>query len=272
MLKVLSLFLRKIFLIFNCELRPKNIYEMSDDPMFVLSKILEPQKVNIVIDGGASIGDTSESFSKLFPNAVVHAFEPFPAYLNALHKKGDQNKNIKVHPLALGKNNCTTAFNVNQSEGTNSLLKPNENATEIYGSLLKTESIIDVQVIKLDDWFKSSESQMIDILKLDLQGGELDALKGAQDLFEQGLIKTVLCEFMFKNTYQDQASWIELARKIESYGLRLFNLYQKQYYNGQIIQADLLFIHPSILEISKKKRTKNFHHFSNILISEMTKE
>jgi FkbM family methyltransferase len=245
---------------------------MSDDPMFVLSKILEPKKVNIIIDGGASIGDTSQSFSKLFPNAVIHAFEPFPDFLNALHKKAGQNHNIKVHPLALGKNNCATAFNVNQSEGTNSLLKPNENATEIYGSLFKAKKIIDVQLIKLDDWFKSSQSQMIDILKLDLQGGELDALQGAHNLFEQGLIKTVLCEFMFQKTYQDQASWIELARKIENYGLRLFNLYQKQYYNGQIIQADLLFIHPSILEISKKKRTNNFHHFSNILISEMTEE
>jgi len=245
---------------------------MSDDPMFVLSKIFDPKKVNMIIDGGASIGDTSQSFSKLFPNAVVHAFEPFPAFLNALHIKGDQNKNIKVHPLALGRNNCTNAFNVNQSEATNSLLKPNENATEIYGSLFNAKKIINVQVIKLDDWIKSSESQMIDILKLDLQGGELDALKGAQNLFEQGLIKTVLCEFMFKNSYQEQASWIELARNIENYGLRLFNLYQTQHYKGQIIQADLLFIHPSILETSKKKRTKNFHHFSNILISEMTKE
>lgn len=245
---------------------------MSNDPMFVLSKILDPMKVNMIIDGGASIGDTSQRFSTLFPNALVHAFEPYPPILDSLHEKADQNKNIKVHPLALGRNNCFTAFNVNQSEGTNSLLKPNENATEIYGTLLKTESIIDVHVIKLDDWFKSSGSQMIDILKLDLQGGELDALQGAKNLFEKSLIKTVLCEFMFQKSYQDQASWIELARMIENYGLQFFNLYQKQHYNGQIIQADLLFIHPSILEISKKKRTKNFHQFSNILISEITKE
>ena len=263
---------KKILSLLNYSIISNKLFDDSDDPMFVLSKILEPNKVNMIIDGGASIGDTSQSFSKLFPNALVHAFEPFPPFLDALHKKADQNQNIKVHPLALGKNNCTTAFNVNLSEGTNSRLKPNEAATEIYGSIFKTKRIIDVQVVKLDDWFKSSESQIIDILKLDLQGCELDGLKGAQNLFEQSLIKTVLCEFMFKNTYQEQASWIELASNIENYGLRLFNLYQTQHYKGQIIQADLLFIHPSILEISKKKRTKNFHHFSNILISEMTKE
>ena len=272
MRRIISFFLRNIFLIFNYELRQKKIYEMSDDPIFVLSKILDPKKVNMIIDGGASIGDTSQRFSTLFPNALVHAFEPYPTFLNALHKKANQNQNIKVHPLALGKNNCSNAFNVNQSEGTNSLLKPNENATEIYGSLLKTESIIDIQIVKLDDWFKTQESQIIDILKLDIQGSEVDAIEGAKKLFEQGLIKTVLCEFMFKNTYQEQACWIELARKIENYGFRLFNLYQTQHYKGQIIQADLLFTHSSILEISEKKRTKNFHHFSNILISEMNKE
>ncbi len=259
--------IKKILEALNYSIISNKLYDDSDDPIFVLSKILEPQTVNTIIDGGASIGDTSMVFSKLFPNAIVHAFEPFPTFLNALHKKANQNQNIKVHPLALGKNNCTTAFNVNQSEGTNSLLKPNENATKIYGSLFKTKRIIDVQVVKLDDWYKSSESQMIDILKLDLQGGELDALRGARNLFEKGLIKTVLCEFMFTNTYQEQANWIELARIIENYGLSFFNLYQEHYYKGQIIQADLLFIHPSILEITKENRTNNFHFFSNILIS-----
>jgi FkbM family methyltransferase len=243
------------------------LYDDSDDPMFVLSKILEPETVNTIVDGGASIGETSQIFSKLFPNAVVHAFEPFPTFLDSLKKKSHRNKHIKVCPVALGNNNSSKAFNVNLSEGTNSLLKPNEFATEIYGSIFKTERIIDIQVVKLDEWFKTSENQIIDILKLDLQGGELDALRGAKNLFEQDLIKTVLCEFMFTNTYQEQASWIELARSIENYGLRFFNLYQKHYYKGQIIQADLLFIHPSILEESKERRMKNFHFFSNILIT-----
>ena len=78
---------KKILSLLNYSIISNKLFDDSDDPMFVLSKILEPNKVNMIIDGGASIGDTSQSFSKLFPNALVHAFEPFPPFLDALQKK-----------------------------------------------------------------------------------------------------------------------------------------------------------------------------------------
>lgn len=272
MLKYIRVFLTKVFSFFNYELRSKNQYKLSDDPVFVLSKILEPENVNLIIDGGASIGDTSQQLSKLFPYAKVHAFEPFPKFLNVLYEKANQNPRIIVHPLALGKENCKKRFNINLSEGTNSLLQPSQKSKEIYGALMEPEATIEVSQKKLDDCIKSTINQNIDILKLDLQGGELDALKGAEKLFKAGRVKAILCELMFEKAYQGQASWIELASLIEDYGLRLFNIYQKHHYNGQIIQADLLFIHSSVLEMSKEKRTISFHKFSDILNSQSIQE
>ena len=118
----------------------------------------------------------------------------------------------------------------------------------------------------------ADQADELGYFEFDLQGGELDALKGAEKLFKAGRVKAILCELMFEKAYQGQASWIELASLIEDYGLRLFNIYQKHHYNGQIIQADLLFIHSSVLEKSKEKRTISFHKFSDILNSQSIQE
>ena len=91
--------IKKILKALNYSIISNKLYDDSDDPMFVLSKILDPQTVKTIIDGGASIGETSMVFSKLFPNAIVHAFEPFPTLLNSLKKKSHQNliKELKLH-------------------------------------------------------------------------------------------------------------------------------------------------------------------------------
>ena len=267
MLGIFKTSLSKIFSIWDYELRPKVLHEISDDPMFVLSRIFDPEKVNLIIDAGASIGDTSQKLSNLFPNADVHAFEPFPEFVDALQQKAIVNPKIKVQPFALGEKNGTCSFHVNESKGTNSLLKPREKSREVYGSLMESEGVIEVHLKRLDDWVASTNIQKVDILKLDLQGGELSALQGATELLQKGNISSILCEVMFEKAYQEQPSWIELVSLIEKSGFRLFNAYHKHHHIGQILQADVLFIQPSIIEASEKKRRNSFHKFSKIIIS-----
>ena len=146
MLGIFKTSLSKIFSIWDYELRPKVLHEISDDPMFVLSRIFDPEKVNLIIDAGASIGDTSQKLSNLFPKAEVHAFEPFPEFVDALQQKAIVNPKIKVQPFALGEKNGTASFNVNESKGTNSLLKPREKSREVYGSLMESEGVIEVHL------------------------------------------------------------------------------------------------------------------------------
>ena len=49
----------------------------SDDPIEIVQRLLGKENVRLIIDGGASIGDTSNAFSRYFPYASIHAFEPF---------------------------------------------------------------------------------------------------------------------------------------------------------------------------------------------------
>ena len=49
------------------ELVPKKLNDAADDPIAILGLLLQSEDVSVIIDGGASIGDTSQKFSILFP-------------------------------------------------------------------------------------------------------------------------------------------------------------------------------------------------------------
>lgn len=234
---------------YNLEIRRHSQIETSDDPYQIISKIINPNDVYTIIDGGASIGNTSQKLSELFPQAIVHAFEPFPEFIKVLRDKERENSRIKVYPIGLGMSDCKVKLHINKSLGTNSILATGNKSNKIYGDLLQTQETKQITLTSLDEWFKCNCYSSIDILKLDLQGSEINALKGAKKLLEKNEIKIILCEIMFVEIYQDQAKWTELIAMLEKYNLKLFNLYQCHYHHGKLLQADALFFHSSIIEI-----------------------
>lgn len=265
MLSLCKFITKKIISSCKYEFRKKVIFKISDDPFFILSKFLDREKVNLIIDGGASIGETSQRFSNLFPNASIHAFEPFPDFYSLLKKKAKLNDKIIPYPLGLGKNDGDVIFHVNKSSGTNSILASNTKSKEIYGELLQVDHQIKILLTRLDDIFDINDNKSIDILKLDLQGTELDALIGASQLLDHGKINAILCEVMFVPSYDHQPSWVELVTFIEKNNLSLFNIYQRHFYKGQLIQADLLFMRNELLSATELKRSELFHNYSEII-------
>jgi len=268
MLNLFKIFFSKFLLLFKLRIVNSSVDIYSDDPFFIVSKFLDREKVNLIIDGGASIGETSQRFSNLFPNASIHAFEPFPDFYSLLKKKAKLNDKIIPYPLGLGKNDGDVIFHVNKSTGTNSILASNTKSKEIYGELLQVDHQIKIPLTRLDDIFDINDNKSIDILKLDLQGTELDALIGASQLLDHGKINAILCEVMFVPSYDHQPSWVELVTFIEKNNLSLFNIYQRHFYKGQLIQADLLFMRNELLSATEQKRSELFHNYSEIIKSQ----
>lgn len=262
MIKTIKKILRKILASLSYSIISNKLFDNSDDPILVATKIIDSQKAKIIVDAGASIGDTSKKFSTLFPNAIVHAFEPFPKFFKILEENCKKSIRVVCYQNALSNRTGSMHLNVNKSEGTNSLLQSESSPNHPHHGLLSTESTIEVCTNTLDRLFPNDS---IDLLKLDLQGGEYDALVGSRKLLKQGRIKCILCEVMFTTSYEEQANWTELVSYIENSGFQLFNLYQGNHYNGKILQADLLFIHENSMDISMKMAKKHFLPFSNIL-------
>ena len=253
---------KRIFYKLGYELSSVIQNKKSDDPIEIVQILLGKENVRLIIDGGASIGDTSNAFSRYFPSASIHAFEPFPKFFSVLQQKSDCNNRIISYPYALSNTEGNEFLRINKSEGTNSLLKSSVNQNHPHAQFLETMQTTQVVTKKLDILFPN---ETVDILKLDLQGGEYNALIGAQEMLSQGRIRLIISEVIFDELYKEQKHASELIMLLESHGFKIFNFYQNHYHHGELLQSDIVFYHNSISSDVDRLKKENFLPFSKYL-------
>ena len=190
----------------------------------------------------------------------MYAFETFDRFIKPLSKKAVANHRMKVFPLALDEQTGERTLHINESEGTNSLLAASATRKLIYPDLLKQKGEIKVSANSLEKWAEDQKIDRVDILKLDLQGGEIGALKGTTRNLQNKSIKFVLVEISFVSKYENQRIASDIFKHLEFHGCGLFNLY----HNGQIIQADAIFIAESTLAELVSSKHFIFHNRSRI--------
>lgn len=132
----------------------------------------------IVMDIGANIGFFTLLMARLVgPEGTVHSFEPNPDIQRRLKENIKINPDlsddrIKLYEMALGARNGKTTFYcpIIGHEGVGGI-KNTERAP--------LEKTITVKVNTLDDFIIKNNIKKIDFIKMDIEGGELDVLKGA---------------------------------------------------------------------------------------------
>ena len=87
------------------------------------------------------------------------------------------------------------------------------------------------------------ESASLDILKVDIQGGEVKTLHGAAELLKARRIGLIYTEVLFVPLYQGQGWFYDIAAYLEGYGYRLFDFYSFLYgEDGQLKWGDAVFL------------------------------
>ena len=110
---------------------------------------------------------------------LVYSFEPSARERKALlqHVRINRCKNVSVQDAAIGnENNEATLYVVEGSQsGCNSLRPP---------VVTSGTSSVRIKVARLDDWLREQSIDRVDFIKLDVEGGEREALLGAERLIE----------------------------------------------------------------------------------------
>ena len=160
--------------------------------LWVLKQILS--EGNIFVDVGANIGLMSILASSLVKKSgKVVAFEPNPVTMEILKENIALNNlsNIEISEYAIGSSDKTSRLyqRKDQNRGCASLIET-EFEADIY----------DIQVIPLSSYFNQHDT--IDLIKIDIEGFELEALIGAREfLLGNSPPKLILeCSEMRKNT------------------------------------------------------------------------
>lgn len=129
---------------------------------------------SVIIDAGSRDLGQSIEFSNEFPTAQIYAFEPNPHQYKICVENAKHYRNIKVLPFALSDVDGEATFHVTPSNiGVSSLLEP----TDVpWGE--NSFYTITVKTVRLDRVLTELGISKIDILWMDIQGGELAALRG----------------------------------------------------------------------------------------------
>ncbi len=196
----------------------------------------------VMVDGGAHDGQMAKRFVDRFPGLQVHAFEPnadlFPRLQQNLAAiPGSQ------YQLALSSESQTLKMFINDSPMTSSVLPRNDNSERYFDAVTRIKEVRELQATSLDDWFDRSGLDRVDIIKLDLQGFELEALKGAKRLLERG-VACIYLEVNYVPFYEGSATFGEIDVYLRSLGYKLFNLYNTCTHlpQGHIGSGDALYV------------------------------
>jgi FkbM family methyltransferase len=140
---------------------------------------------SLVLDIGANVGAYAIPVARAFPGCEVHGFEPNPAMAGRLRE------NIALNCMSSGSNLQVMPFALSDAKGQMTLYA----VTRIEGnpglSSLREESLgtagyeaIDVAVETLDGLYGDSP-QAVSVIKIDVQGHELQVLRGGQRVIER---------------------------------------------------------------------------------------
>ena len=192
-----------------------------------------------IIDVGANIGQFTVAASEIFPNAEIYSFEPVKEIFEKLKKNTVNLRNVRIFNEALGTAEGKIKFYKNQYSHASSVLPIHKNQTRLIPETSETK-IIEVEINRLENFFKNNFFDKPILLKLDVQGFEKEVIMGAGSRLSE--IDYLLFETSFMEMYEGEPLFEEMHKFVKDAGYNLIapvGFFQTS--NFQILQMDLLY-------------------------------
>lgn len=157
----------------------------------LIKNMADLKRLNVVFDVGANIGEWSKEVLEQNANCFLHGFEIHKGIYKKL-KDNIQGKNIILNNIGLFIDNQTLSFNY---------CPDNEALSSIYNThwshnwYIGKREIVDCRVMRGDEYCEIKKINKINLLKMDIEGAELLALKGFGEMVNPDLIEVIQFEY-----------------------------------------------------------------------------
>jgi FkbM family methyltransferase len=174
--------------------------------------------IKIAFDVGAHEGETLEYLQQIETIKKIYSFEPQIEIYNKILKKYNFNDRIILNNLALSNNCEDKIFFINALSSTSSFSLLNDNSLwlKIKNIILNEKNLIKdsitLKTSTIDNYVNENNINMIDLLKIDTEGHELEVLMGSMKTIKKNKVKYLLIELHTSKMYKNYSK-----KKIEEF-------------------------------------------------------
>jgi len=214
----------------------------------ILSKVLKKEP-KVIFDVGANIGEYAKMLANRFKSAQIYCFEPVPANYERLVQNTGNLKTINVL-TALGsqKGNIKLYIGDNNKDGSMATLY-RETLDKVFLFAGDVNQVVESTVTTLDD-FCVDKINKIDFLKIDVEGHELEVLKGAFNLINENKIDVVQFEFNEFNIFSKSFMY-DFYQVLNAYDFYRIMPQNKLYPMGDYTSSLEIFRYQNILAVHR---------------------
>ncbi|MBL7645464.1 MAG: FkbM family methyltransferase [Candidatus Hydrogenedentes bacterium] len=215
------------------ELRPQTSIPFGVDWCWDVRGIMGGKEPMCVFDVGANRGQTALRLSEEFSNCQIYSFEPVPSTFEMLCANICSHPNIEAINSAVGEESGVISITYEPGSGSNTTIPRT-------GTNLPT---VTVPLTTIDEFCTATKIPLIDLLKIDVEGGEPNVLRGAQRMLEARNIRAILAECEFtRREDEPHGLFDEIWSFLRQYEFRVGAFYSGGVDRSGWVWGDCLFV------------------------------
>jgi FkbM family methyltransferase len=192
---------------------PRGVFSWYD-----VQRFANTRRFDTIFDVGANVGQTASGLLEYFPAARVYCFEPSKTAFETLTNKYGSKENLVLVNKALGSSCGSRVLHVSKSSELNTLVLNSPRIEQFCG-------IETVEIDTIDNYAANNNVHRIDILKIDVQGWELEVIIGARSQLENHRIRFIFSEVGFFESDRDMTQFVDFHKAITRYDFAFSGLY-----------------------------------------------
>jgi FkbM family methyltransferase len=219
--------------------------DIKNSEELLIKKILEQRNTTVVMDVGANEGQYAEQLIELGFRGKIFSFEPIRSVFDKLNEKAKQISQWEAINLGIGEEETDLMINVTENLVSSSLYNVASSSLEAEPKTKITHQE-KITLTTVDAFLSAKNFQNEKIwLKLDIQGFELEALKGAAKSLKN--IDVLQIELSFAPVYEGAPLYQDIIAVMNEHKFELFTIIPVfiNYSTGRMLQADGIFVRNS---------------------------